>query len=110
MPADFKCLQKTISPVPHNLAHSNIEPLVQEDCLLKPTSALYQHILEITTGDLSSLQQKWLVDIPNMDNEDWEEIWDMALSMPLLVSTRDHLIQFKILHHTYFTPHLTSQA
>lgn len=51
---------------------------------------------------LSSLHHKWSVHVLGLGVEDWMEIWDFPLS---LVSARDRLVQFKILHRAYYTPY-----
>lgn len=52
-------------------------------------------------SDLSSFQRKWQIDISDLDDEDWTEIWDMPFKQ--LVSVTDRLIQFKRLHRAYYT-------
>lgn len=44
----------------------------------------------------------WRREVPELDTEDWENIWDYPMQQ--LVSARDRLIQFKILHRVHFTP------
>lgn len=52
---------------------------------------------------LEKLRNQWLQDIPDFDSDDWDDIWDFPYSS--LVSLMDRLIQFKMVHHAYFTPH-----
>lgn len=58
------------------ILQSVLESLLWEDCLSKPTSALHQILLSDTTPKLSSLRKKWQLDIPDLDQEDWEKLWD----------------------------------
>lgn len=52
--------------------------------------------------DLCSFRQKWIGDgIDDADAEDWKDIWDTPFKQ--LVSIRDWLIKFRILHRAYFT-------
>lgn len=55
------------------------------------------------SSTLSSLLQKWLGDVPGLDDDDWMEIWDFPFSS--LASARDKMVQYKILHRAYYTPH-----
>lgn len=73
------------------------------DTLDNSASTLYNHLLMVALSDLSTLRQKWLQDIRDMDDEDWTDMWDAPFKQ--LVSLRDHLIQFKIFHRAYYTSH-----
>lgn len=48
-----------------------------------------------TTG-LDKLKTSWLAELPELDGEDWEDIWEYPFSQ--LMSSRDRLVQLKILH------------
>lgn len=72
------------------------------DSLAKPASMLYTHIFMAVLPDLSSPRQKWLSDIPDVDEEDWTNMWDIVLKQ--LVSIEDRLVQFNITHRAYYTP------
>lgn len=50
---------------------------------------------------MGGLYSKWQIDIPGMDAEDWEDTWEYPFLQ--LVSVRDRLIQFKIVHRVYLT-------
>lgn len=52
---------------------------------------------------MSSLWQRWIADIPNLDNDDWSNVWDFPFKQ--LVSLYNRLIQIKIVHRAYFTPY-----
>lgn len=75
---------------------SSLEETVLSDCPKKPMSVLYSHQCFVTLREISILWKKWLVDIPDLDRDDWSDIWD--LSFKQLVSLRDRFIQFKIIH------------
>lgn len=51
---------------------------------------------------LEGLFSKWRCDVPDLDAEDWEDAWEYPYLQ--LVSVKDRLIQFKILHRVYLTP------
>lgn len=61
---------------PPQLACSDLEALLLMDLLTKPDSMLYTHLLMVALPDLFSLQQKWLSDIPDLDDENWSDMWE----------------------------------
>lgn len=75
--------------------------------LEKPTSQLYGSLLVAAGPELSPLRRKWVGDIPELDEDDWREIWDFPFSP--LVSARDKLVQYNIVHRVYYTPHRLHQ-
>lgn len=85
----------------HQIVKSTLEDLLRSDCIRKPTSQLYSHLVMTSLPVLEKLRAQWSHDIPDLDNDDWDDIWDFPFSS--LVSLRDHLIQFKIVHRAYFT-------
>lgn len=82
---------------------SDLEHLLWTECSVKPTSVLKNHLLLVSLPDFCTLQQKWLRDVPDLDDEDWKHVWDLPFRY--LVSLGDRLIQFQIVHRTYFTPY-----
>lgn len=64
---------------------------------LKPYPLFYQHLFIDTPKVLLSCHNAWLSDFPQL-----EDILGPAFSK--LVSTRDHLIQYKFLHRIYQIP------
>lgn len=66
-------------------------------CFAKPTSRLYSHLLLVSSQALDWLRAWWQRDIPDLDNDDWEDIWDLPFRS--LVS-----LQFKVAHRAYLTP------
>lgn len=79
-----------------------LERVLRFECTEKPTSVLYAHLLRVSSPELSKLRQHWVWDIPELDSEDWEDMWDFPFK--ILVSLRDRLIQYKIVHRAYLTP------
>lgn len=48
-----------------------------------------------------STLNKWSLDLLNPHNDDCDDVWDYPFQQ--LISTRDKLVQFKIVHHYYLT-------
>ena len=89
-------------PGEKQLVQSDLERILRFDCASKPTSVLYAHLLRVSSPELSRLRQQWGRDDPELDSEDWVDIWDFPFK--ILVSLRDRLIQYKIVHRAYLTP------
>lgn len=68
----------------------------------KPLSSIYKTLLPNVHMGLEALKAKWVGDFPEMDTEEWEDLWESSFLQ--LVSARDRLVQFKITHRVYFTP------
>lgn len=81
---------------------SNLETLLRDEALSKPLSSIYKALLPNVHTGLENPKAKWEVDFPALDTEDWEEMWEYPFSQ--LVSARDRLVQFKIIHKVYYTP------
>lgn len=64
---------------------------------------LYSHLCLVTLRELSALWNKWLVDILDLDGDGLSDIWHFSFKQ--LVSLRDCLIQFKVVHQAYYTPY-----
>lgn len=92
-----------ILPNDTQIVQSDLERVTRYECTRKPTSVLCAHLLRVSSPDLSKLHQRWTQDIPGLDSEDWEDMWDFPFK--ILVSLRDRLIQYKILHRAYITPY-----
>lgn len=80
----------------------NLEELLRDESLTKPLSTIYKALLPNVHMGLETLKAKWVADFPTLDMENWEEMWECSFSQ--LVSARDSLVQFKILHKVYYTP------
>lgn len=87
------------------IEQSILEMVLRSHRLEKPASRLYSHFITVSPPALEGLMARWLRDIPDLDNDDWDEVWDSPFRS--LASLRDRLIQFKLVHRAYFTP--TSQ-
>lgn len=89
----FHAFGSQFSRLPIIFSSSNLENVLWSDCSTKPTSTLYSHLCMVTLKNMPSLWQRWLTfQISN--------IWDFPLKQ--LVSLRDRLIQFKIVHRAFF--------
>lgn len=85
------------------LTQSEREKTLRSGCAEKPTSRLYAHLVYVSLPPLDGLWSRWQRDIPALDNDDWDDVWDFPFRS--LVSIRDRVVQFKIVHRAYFTPH-----
>lgn len=85
------------------LIQSKLETTLRSGCTKKPISHIYQHLIYESLPPLDGLLSRWQRDIPALSGEDWDGVWDFPFSS--LVSIRDKLVQFKIVHRAYFTPH-----
>lgn len=81
---------------------SRIEPLLLADILEKPLSSIYRNLQPTIHYGLDRLLSCWHAEVPELDSEDWKDVWDYP--MHSLVSARDRLIQLKILHRIYLMP------
>lgn len=75
---------------------SALEGLLKDEFMVKPLSTIYKESLPSIHTGLETLTTKWLVDFPDLDTEDCEEMLECSYFQ--LVSTKDRLIQFKIPH------------
>lgn len=80
-----------------------MESLFWDDSLKKSLSTIYKALQPTVHHNLHKLKSSWLVELPELDGKDWEDIWEYPFSQ--LVSSKDRLIQFKIMHMLYLTPH-----
>lgn len=91
---------------PHSscmVVQSGLERTLRSECAQKPTFHVYAHLVFVSLTPLEGLWCRWQRNIHALDNEDWDDIWDFPFRP--LVSVRDHLVQFKIVHRAYYTPH-----
>lgn len=70
----------------------------------KLVSTYYRSLLHSTTHRLSSKANKWRADIPELTEDIWQEV--LPLQVPSVISSRDKVIQTKLLYRSYFTPSL----
>lgn len=73
-----------------------VEELLAQEKLQKLLSALYLDLLRRDSTKIDRLWDKWKMDIPNLDREDWDDC--LADSTSLLISSKERLIQVKFLH------------
>ncbi|XP_041433292.1 uncharacterized protein LOC121398297 [Xenopus laevis] len=85
---------------PLRLHCTGIEELISQPTKVKLLSNTYKHL--ISNRYDPRVKYKWESSGVRIDPDDWEEIID-NLYIPL-VSMRDRLIQFRIIHQTYLTP------
>lgn len=85
-----------------DLGSSPLESLLCEENLKKPLSEVYKGLCVETPKMLSKCRDTWSALIPDFRRDDWDDMWDHTFGT--LVSARDRLIQFKLLHRIYYTP------
>lgn len=69
--------------------------LGKED-LQKPLSAVYKKLFVERPKMIIKCRDTWSTLVTDFGGEDWDDMWDHAFQT--LVSARDRLIQYKILH------------
>lgn len=77
--------------------------MLRSECLDKSISRLYSHLTLYSILPLEALRARWVQDIPDLDMEDWRGVWGFPL--PSLISLRDRMIKYKLVHRAYITPH-----
>lgn len=83
------------------IIQSTLELVLRSECLDKPTLRLYSHLVSIS---ILPLESRWVRDIPYLDMEDWKGVWDFPLRS--LISLRDHMLQYKLVHRAYILRHV----
>lgn len=81
---------------------SSLESLLVDGDLVKPLSVAYKEFFKSTPPAITKCREKWEMEVPEIQGEDWDELWMQPFRH--LVSARDRLIQFKFLHRSYLTP------
>lgn len=79
-----------------------LEDLLMDEELSKPLSAMYKSFFKKTPPAVTRCREQRMAEIPEIQGEDWEDMWDHPFKH--LLSARDRLIQFKFLHRIYHTP------
>lgn len=87
---------------PAIISASALKTLLRDDTLVKPLSNIDKELISSIHTGLEALRTKCLVDFPELDDEDWVEIWECSFLQ--LISARERLIQFKIIHRIYLAP------
>lgn len=89
-------------PGPITLNSDSIERLLTSELLLKPLSTIYMYLTVAYDTDTSHVLAKWREDIPNLDEDIWEECVSTFISS--MIASRDRFVQLKFLHRAYYTP------
>lgn len=72
---------------------SRVECLLWEESLEKPLSIIYKALQHSIHEGLDKLLSCWREEMPELDFEDWEDIWEYPMQQ--LISARDRLINLK---------------
>lgn len=59
---------------PAIISASALKTLLRDDTLVKPLSNIDKELISSIHTGLEALRTKWLVDFPELDDEDWVEI------------------------------------
>lgn len=84
------------------LLQSNLESMLWDNHLDKPTSNIYKTLLPSVPFGLEALFSKWQSEIPDLDSDYWEDTWEYLFLQ--LISLRDWLIKLKLIHQVYMSP------
>lgn len=76
---------------------SDLEPLLRDNSLVKVLSTIYKQLFTDVGGLLACCRAAWVAVFPQLDGDDWNDFWKIHFSR--LLSTRDHLIQYKFTLH-----------
>lgn len=95
--------QAQFPPYSLMIGQSTLELVLRSECLDKSTSRLYSHLIFISILPLEALRARWVRDIPYLDMEGRRGVWNFPLRS--LISLRDHMIQYKLVHGAYIMPH-----
>uniref|UniRef100_A0A803JZ26 Reverse transcriptase zinc-binding domain-containing protein n=1 Tax=Xenopus tropicalis TaxID=8364 RepID=A0A803JZ26_XENTR len=68
----------------------------------KLVSQLYSIIQASHPAPFNKAKRKWLATVPSLDEDQWDETTDNVYDF--LISLRDRMIQFKMIHQIYVTP------
>lgn len=101
-------LQTQFRDNPPNLEELDILSIIKGQDSLKCISVFYNSLLRPTATSLAyRLKDRWVGDVEEMEDEEWEDALDTCKK----VSTRlsDRLTQLYIIHRTYLTPHPPGQ-
>lgn len=58
------------------VVQSELEWVLRSECDEKPTSDLYSHFKFVSLPPLEGLWNLWQRDNPDLDNDDWDNVWD----------------------------------
>lgn len=88
--------------LPVLLMQSNLESLLWYKQLVKPTSNIYKALSPSVHFGMEKLFTKWQTVIPDLVSGAWEDAWEYPFLQ--LISVRDRLIQFKLIHCVFMSP------
>lgn len=88
--------EKTVESLP-----SDLETLLTVEDLTKTLSVTYKEFFKKTSQALSRCRERWALEVPGIQGEDWYDLWMQPFKH--LVSARDRLVQFKFLHRSYYS-------
>lgn len=83
------------------------------ECLLndpfhsKHISTYYSSLLHSKTDRLDNTETRWRLDIPEITEEVWQEIF--PLQVPMVISSKDKVTETTFLYRSYYTPCLLFQ-
>lgn len=84
---------------------SDVESILRDGDLSKPLSTVYKYLFPETTKLIQPCRMLCTAVVPDMDDEDWKDVWEVPFNR--LVSARDRLIHYKflllknVLHYQY---------
>ena len=81
---------------------SRLEEMLSTEDLPKTLSVSYKKLFATSPGAVVKCRDKWVSEVPDIQGEDWDEMWTHPFQH--LVAARDRLIHFKFLHRIYYTP------
>uniref|UniRef100_A0A803KDS8 Reverse transcriptase domain-containing protein n=1 Tax=Xenopus tropicalis TaxID=8364 RepID=A0A803KDS8_XENTR len=96
----FNAQFATLSP---EITSLDIEHILHKPEAPKLVSHIYSILLSTKPRPFETARTRWLTDIPQLTSEVWEEATDNCYNY--LISTRDCLVQYKIMHQLYITPY-----
>lgn len=94
----FRCQFPQSAP---QVIQSALEDVLRSEC---STS----HLTTISLPAMEGFRARWSQDIPELDYDDWDDVWDFPFRS--LVSLSDHLIQFKMVYRSYYRLHKMSST
>ncbi|OCT98709.1 hypothetical protein XELAEV_18010940mg [Xenopus laevis] len=97
IPQQFQSIEPHIELPP-------LEKVVHKEHQHKPLSTIYSCLRPRGNLPRPELYQKWITNISDLTQEQWEVI--LSESLQPLIRARDRLIQFKYLDRAYYSPHV----
>uniref|UniRef100_A0A803JEC5 Reverse transcriptase domain-containing protein n=1 Tax=Xenopus tropicalis TaxID=8364 RepID=A0A803JEC5_XENTR len=95
----FQAQFQTLTPT---LVSLDLEATLYQPQTKKLLSRIYTHLLATNVKPFERAYNLWTTAIPSLTLEHWEETTETCYEF--LISIRDRLIQYKVLHQLYITP------